>query len=368
MKILLVYRLNIDAPGRKGVFNKLQDQKAAMINLGHQVDSIFHSDAYIFLNEDQFQSISLKSQIQINRFKWFGFFDALKSLPLDTYDLIYIRYPFTTKGLVDFLNRCKSVNSKVKIVLEMPTFPYHKEWKGIKKLLALGDYKYRNLLKRWVDRIVHYGLETEIFDIPTIKSSNGINLSRVPISNRPKELSPFKMIAIGKWDYWHGLDRIINGIADYIKHENKPVELLIIGAGREISKLKKITEKLDLNEYVHFLGEIDSEELAPYFDNSHLAIGTLGMHRKHVRYNSSLKHRDYCARGIPFVLSTNDDDFPKDLNFVCYVQEDDSPVQISELVDFYSLWESKSNEDEVRNYGLKNLSWESKLGRILEEF
>ena len=51
-----------------------------------------------------------------------------------------------------------------------------------------------------------------------------------------------------------------------------------------------------------------SGELDKYFDEAHIAIGTLGCYKKNITHASVLKNREYFSRGIPIIFSEIDDD------------------------------------------------------------
>lgn len=75
------------------------------------------------------------------------------------------------------------------------------------------------------------------------------------------------------------------------------------------SELKALVDKLNLRKYVIFHGPQHGDALTKIFESSNIAVDSLGRHRSNNEYNCSLKSKEYCARGLPFVKSHKDDAF-----------------------------------------------------------
>jgi len=202
------------------------------------------------------------------------------------------------------------------VVLDLPTYPYEKEFTGINaKMLLAVDRINRRSLKGSVDLILHYGLEKELFGIPCLNVSNGVLSFPSVARSVQKDKETLHLLAVGKWAYWHGLDRIVEGVKG-----SEEVTLHIVGVGPESKALKKNCEG---KANVIFHGNLSGEKLEKQYQEADIGIGTLGIHRKGLKIDSSLKHREYCMRGLPFILSTEDLDFPEELAFVKYFSRDD---------------------------------------------
>ena len=297
----------------------------------------------------------------------FEFFQAVgKQIEFKDYDILYIRYGLSFVGFISFLRQAKQSNARLKILLEFPTFPYKEEWTGTRGLVVKKvDGHYRKKLSRYVDHAIHLGEEKEILGIPCINSENGIGLSEIKVKRMRDVSDHINLIAVGKWQFWHGLDRLIKGIAELGLISKQRIKLLIVGEGPAIKDLKILVEELDLSKQVSFEGARTGKELDRLYDNADLGIGTLGMHRKNVRIDSSLKHRAYAGRGLPFILSTKDMDFPSSLEFVKYYEETDDAINIESLIEFGEQMKNV-DPDLIRKYAIDKLSWKSKMSRILE--
>ena len=94
-----------------------------------------------------------------------------------------------------------------------------------------------------------------------------------------------------------------------------------------------------------------------------VALDSLAIHRLRLPTSSSLKAREYCARGVPFVLASADADFPPELDFVHRTSSDESALDVSALVSFYERLRRMHPDvhREMRRHAEKSLSWKTKL-------
>ena len=283
---------------------------------------------------------------------------------------IYIRYdhnanPFT----IHFLRKVKRLG--VKIVMEIPTYPYDQEYKDLgvmfKANLAI-DKCFRKTLMQSVDKIATFSNHDLIFGRPTICISNGIDFSAVPLINRTNsDDNSIHLIAVATIHPWHGYDRIIKGMAEYkANHESQPVVLHVVGEGLPeiMAHYKNLVEKNLLQESVIFHGPQFGEDLDTLFNMSHIGIGSLARHRSDITHLRSLKNREYAARGIPFIYSEIDDDF-EDSPYIMKVSNDETPIDISKIVSFYHSL--RLNPKEIRN-SIDRLSWKAQMQIVIDNF
>lgn len=367
MKCLLIYRVDISDLSHSGVLLKMKAQRDALEDLGHEVDLVNHDDKAIYKNAEVILSNSINSYVKRSINSFTTFFNTLRS-KLDTshYDLVYIRYPFSTPSFLKFCKSIKDKNRGAKLVIEMPTYPYNKEFYGLKKLHPLIDNHYRLRLKRYVDRIVHFGPEKSLFGIDCINTINGIDTNTFKLNNAQRIKGEIRLLAIAKWSYWHGLDRLLEGLKEYDHRTDRAyrITLTIVGAGTELINLKQLVKQLGIEKLVCFTGVLRGKALDEVFDLVDLGIGTIGIHRKGLSYNSSLKHREYCVRGLAFILSTEDKAFPKDLGFVSYVPAADAAIEMNEII---ALYEKQLDGREIQKYAMDNFEWKIIMGEVVDQ-
>ena len=125
-----------------------------------------------------------------------------------------------TVGLVSKLKK-----TGMKVVMEIPTYPYDNEFKGASYRIKLNlyiDKLFRRQLAGEVDRIVTFSDDKEIFGQKTINISNGIDFSCIPIQQKTKH-PPHEvhLLGVAEVHYWHGYDRVIAGLGEYYKQKPK---------------------------------------------------------------------------------------------------------------------------------------------------
>lgn len=219
------------------------------------------------------------------------------------------------------------------------------------------------------NKIIQYSTEGWWFRIgnqqKTIKIGNGIDVESIPIrKNIPKwTKETLKLIGVANVSSWHGYDRIIKSIKTN-KEDSKSefdIHFTIVGNGSALKDLQRLTKELNLQKYVNFTGKLFGEELYNKYDEAHIAIGSLGLHRIGLEEAGTLKLREYCAVGIPFIYSGKDPDFTGKLNFCRSVPQSDCVScivkELKEMVHEYD----KINPLSIRDYANKYLDFREKI-------
>ena len=285
------------------------------------------------------------------------------------YGILYIRYGINaSKPFADFLGRCNDI--RCKIFLEIPTYPYDRENKtGFspsslkKRIYSQIEKKYRCQLEKSVYRVVTFSADKNIYGIPTIQISNAVSKIPTPYIC-PPIAEEFNMVTVASIAFWHGIDRLIEGLNKYRDCEIK-VHLFVVGGGddNEIRFLRGLVSKYGLYDFVTFTGPLTGKDLDNVFSKCHVAIGCLGCHRKNIKEVKSLKNVEYAMRGIPFVYSETNYDFDGK-SYVYKAPNDDSAINIQNIIDFVK--EMKCSPEEIRE-SVKNFTWEIQLRKIVEE-
>lgn len=257
--------------------------------------------------------------------------------------------------------------------MEIPTYPYDKEYVDSHlplKVIKTVETHYRKTFRLYVDLMLTFSNEKRIFGVNTLKIDNGIDIEEIPVKLKSKISSEVHLIAVASMSFWHGYDRIIEGLNIFYNSSplpSKKVYLHLVGntENPESLKYQKLVRLYNLSEYVIFHGYKTGDELNSLFDSAHLALGCLGVHRKGIINIKSLKNAEYCARGIPFVYSEVDDSF-ENKSFILKVNPDDSPIDINSLIKF-----SLSQDDtpiKIRDYAIKHLTWDVQIQKIKKAY
>lgn len=290
-------------------------------------------------------------------------------------DYVYIRRPrFISKDFVTFLKKLKEDNPEVKLILEVPTFPYDAELMTPKRYAALlKDRLNRKQLSLLLDRIADLSGNDEIFGVPTIQFVNGINLERVKKRAALNGASDdINIMCAACFSKWHGVDRFIRGLADYYESGgNRNIVLHLAGDGDDVEHLKNLVRTNNLGQHVQFLGNLNQEELNELYNQCTIAVASLGLHRIGISLASTLKTREYLAKGIPFVYSGEIDVFGgRPFEYCLQVPADESIINIDELLAFQDALYSRKSEqdviDDMREYAEKTVGVDVAMEEVIK--
>ena len=296
-------------------------------------------------------------------------------------DFIYLRRPeFMTGYMIDVLKRVKGSNPEIKILLEIPTFPYdtevaHRE-DGLPFDLPLlwRDRYWRKKLGGCVDRIILLNREIDdLWGIPVVHIRNGIDIKKVlPRKCASSDDKRINLIGVAMFKEWHGYERVIEGLSEYAlsKGADKPdVHLYLVGEGPEVASYKKLVEENNLTETVHFCGFKSGQELDRMYDNCHIGLASFGCYKKNLEEVQDLKSREYLAKGLPIVSGCNISELDDSNQFYLQFPNTDSAVDIDRVVQFYrELRKTKSQEDvtnEIRSFAARTVSIEAGMDQVM---
>lgn len=263
---------------------------------------------------------------------------------------IYIRYPNSDPLFLSFL-RCSSKNG-CKNIIEIPTYPYNFEGReSIKgKIVSIVDIIFRRFLKKYVNRIITYSSDIEIFGIKTIRTLNGIFFNEIEMKRNISN-DEIRLIAVSSMFKVHGYERIIEGLSKYYQNisPKKYVFFDLVGEGDYTPLYKKLVKKYKLEKYVIFHGNLYNDELKDRYSTAHIGVNSLAIHRQGLKNESTLKSKEYVAHGLPIISSSYIDALDKNGNekYVFRVSPDETSVEINKVVDFYQKLTKEKNEIEV---------------------
>ena len=264
---------------------------------------------------------------------------------LDDIDYIYMRYSGADFHSIKLLNLLRSKN--IKIVFEFNGNHIKDEVINFKSNPSVFTfYKYINE-KCFQKKIVSHadlivGVTDELTDYyskfnpqaMTHTLSNGVDVSRfVQRKTMPYDGTHINFLFLsGSINYWHGLDRFLNGLKNY----SGSIKINLTIAGPVHDEYSSYTYQ-NKNIIVVFLKSVEKNELDLLFNNNHIGIGSLALHRMGLIEASVLKVREYIARGLPFILGYNDTDLMNNNvlhEYYFKVPSDETPINIDDVLDF----------------------------------
>ena len=249
-------------------------------------------------------------------------------------------------------------------------------------LVSLYDYismvLFEKKLKNNVDAIVSVTNEITNYNSDLTKNKlsymtlgNGLTVQSYNV-RKPKRFHKndvIDVLIVALVEHWHGIDRFIRGLHEYESTPDKRnIVLHIVGDGAELPHLKELTAELNLQDRVIFHGFKSGKELDEMFDMCHIALDALAGFRKGLTELSSLKSREYCARGIPFLMASKDADFPEGFNWIQMVPADEQPIDMNTVVNFTNrMMADPEHPQKMRRYAEEHLDWMAKM-KVLKEF
>lgn len=261
----------------------------------------------------------------------------------------------------------------IKSVMEVPTYPYDGEFATLPlkyRIEHIFDKMFRCKLASYMDAIVTFTDEQEIFGQRTICISNGVDFDSIPLYKPIAVTNEIHLIGVAEVHPWHGFDRLIKGLGEYYRQQpvansNKPdVFFHVVGGVSEsmMRDFQAIIHQFGIEQYVVFHGKLFGDELTAVFNQCQFAIGSLARHRSGITRIKTLKNREYAARGIPFIYSEEDSDFDQQ-PYVLKAPADDSPVEICQILDF--LNRSSMSPDDIRRT-VSLLAWKYQMKRVID--
>ncbi len=290
-------------------------------------------------------------------------------------DFLYVRRTVADRNYLRFWKKVKERFPNCKIIIELFTYPYDRDdfgkWNAwpfyVKELL------YRPRLKRYVDRFTTYTEDREIFGIPAIHSSNGIQVDSISEVAGEFSEKQINIIGVAFMQRHHGYERIIKGLHAYYT-KGKPeyqVKLRLVGDGPEKPLYQELVGRYHLEDYIHFYPTLSGKELDDLYDDSDIALVSFGMYKLGF-YGKlcALKSRECLAKGMPLVTGCEIDVLPQDYPYAKVFPNDGSTVDIEEIVALYrrirdSVESKKELSDIIREFAKEHVSMEAVMRQVV---
>lgn len=262
----------------------------------------------------------------------------------------------------------------IKAVTEIPTYPYDEEFRTFSRKVRMNlkiDQLFRNKLYQYMDALVTFSDEEEIFGKRTIRISNGVDFDSIPLHvPSVANTESINLIGVAEVHLWHGFDRVMTGLGEYFQKygrsniKQRDVHFHVVGGvhpNQMSNCFAPIIEKYHLKDKIIFHGQLFGKELDDVFNQCQFAIGSLGRHRSGITVIKTLKNREYATRGLPFIYSEQDSDFDCQ-PYVIKVPADESPIDIQRIVDYVDTFKMKP--EDIRKT-VEHLSWKIQMQKVV---
>ncbi len=390
MSIRLLYISNVEITGKfiPGVVEKIKGQLSAFRRNGYLADTLYPTNAGDLVREMNsgiihkykgarpfyvesgiIKKLSVYAKLAI--FGHINFNNCLDDIVKERYNVIYLRFYMPGTDLVRFLRKVKKACPDILILLEYPTLNVGNLMgkDPVRKLIYHINKPRIKALNKIADFIITLTKDKTLFGKPAVFMTNGFDASRIRVVDPQVTADPFVITGVASdCAHYHGYDKVILGLAAYYGNNPKrKVFFRIISSllGYNITVLKKLVDENNLNPYVEFCGSMDREGLEKEYKNAHVGMGTLALHRVGLMDNYSLKHREYAAFGLPFIMSKGDDVF-ENADFVLTLERDELPLDIFEILSFYDKLVTLYPDypKAFRRFAEEKISWDTQLENV----
>ena len=303
------------------------------------------------------------------------------------FDVLYMRLDRIS---FDVLRLCRTAraNGARTVVIELPNYPYLLDYvksvNGVRpfrkrlpaRLRVLGTAAEDRLsamrLSGLVDAVALIGNGADrFFGVKAINISNGVDvdaMSVVPPKDGEREIV---LIGVAGTLWWQGYDRILAGMDQYkkVKTERDPAIrfILVGGDAKEMPDFLSLVRRYGLENDVECPGFRKGEALDALYARADLGVSKLGCYRRGLSSCSSLKAREYCAKGLPFLYTCEDSLADENVDFALQVPNDDSPVDMMRVVRFVRRCRLNRNlAQEERLFARSHFDWVSILKTVLD--
>lgn len=292
----------------------------------------------------------------------------MEQIKIDRVRYLYIRRlglnVFKFKGT---FKKIKKTNPEIKIAYEIPTYPFDKINNIKGKVANLIEHTFSELfILRYMD-IIPVVLQDDVKLKPNmIEFKNAISPKNVinDLNSSLKITNEVKMIGIAHLNYWHGYDRLVNSLKNY--DGNLKINLLIVSEKTsEVVNLEKLSKEIkNENITINFTEVNNFDQIKVISQDYHFAIGGLGYFRRKGKYDTSIKNKEYCALGLPFVIANEDKSFGKDFLYKYKVTDNEELFDISDIISWFKNVSKNDYKYEMKQYALDNLLYDDQIKLI----
>lgn len=166
--------------------------------------------------------------------------------------------------------------------------------------------------------------------------------------------------------HYYGIDRLMKGIKEY----SGDLKIALHLYGKNLDYEKVMVEELKIQQSVCFHGFVLPEQLPEIISDIHLGISLLAVHRKGLSSTTTIKSREYCSRGLPFIYAHHDPDFSDREEcglFALRLPATDEPLDFQSIIKWYKVSESLEGLTEtMHEYAIQYLDDRVKMKKLLD--
>lgn len=148
-------------------------------------------------------------------------------------------------------------------------------------------------------------------------------------------------VGIASNGFSHGYERAVRGLAHYLASQDTApgpeIYMTFVGPVAAFSVLNELADRLQLGNFVRFIGPVRHEELDGILADADFGLGVLGNHRVGLSSGSALKHKEFLRQSLPFVTSMHEVGVPRSAPWIHRVPPTDEAIDIGALLEWMDL-------------------------------
>lgn len=274
------------------------------------------------------------------------------------FDFFMLRINYIGHSYYNMLKEMKAQGAFV--MMESLSYYPNMDFGNIKKAsyMMIGNSlkKHENDLKSVVDLMLTEGVLSDFYGIPCVEFGMGVDVEKYKPHTYSGDKDELNLLMVGCDSIYHGTDRIINSVKEYVEKTGAKVKLHLVGDILE--KDRKLIEEAGLPNNIICYGRKHGDELDEIFDKCNIALGPLAQHRINKK-DTGLKTKEYFARGIPYLYTGHEVRIEQDYPFIMQLPDNEELVDLSKVFEFYSNIRDKNCCSHMREKAKTVFSWKS---------
>ena len=299
--------------------------------------------------------------------------NSLKSYIEELYKSYHFDVTYFRRLMVDLIGWGKIFQViktyKSYIYYEIPTYPLDRPGSLKEKVAnSLESIYFKKNIYKFIDCIPTIVQDDCLLDIKMIEYNNSINESFI-INDYPRpdfDGAESNFLAIAHVKYWHGYDRFLNSVESY--NGDVKINLTIVSSDTsDLEVFKKAAETVRNINNIVFVDNSEVTDIHSYANQFHIALGGLGYFRRGATFDTSIKNKEYCALGLPFVIANYDKSFPTNFRYLYKISSDEELFILEDIITWYKeIFDDDVNYRKVMSeYALCNLTYNTEFKKLL---
>lgn len=357
-----------------GITKKVISQIESLNKLGYNVKyytgytkkgvAIYNCEGKIIFEKKYKTDINFINRILRNQLLKKTAYQFFKRNNVDV-DLCYMRFLYFDHNFLKLIRTLKKQGKTT--VIEAHAYPIHVKRISIYTIIDIIDIIYTPITKKYIDLVVAISNHKHIWGKPTINIDNAIDIDKISIKKNNNNNKEIRFICVANEYTYHGYDRLLIGLSNYYAEGKNKKIVKIDFVGQYLKSTYELVKKLKLDRYVVFYGKKYGKDLDVIYDNADIAIGALAHHRIGAYFGSSLKTKEYFAKGIPFIYGWTEPAFDETYKYAHKIKMNEEPININEILEFYkSIENDELLSANMRKFAEENYTWEKQMKKMID--